>query len=195
MQAWYVQISQLWLLLPSNTPVVTAFLTSDTHHVTTYTLVTLPPYHLHTHHITPFFLFLFLLLLLLLLLFLLLLLQTGYSKLCLFHDGFRKSSNILHWTVHQPITNLVVNKEVFCEWWHDSKHYLFQCDHTKQMSSRECTQTGWALKTSISLERKMMCVFDEISDHFSTGHTHCYMLYFHLSLPCVPTISKGVSDL
>ena len=35
-----------------------------------------------------------------------------------------------------------------------------------------------------------MWVFDEISDHFSTGHTHCYMLYFHLSLPCMPTISK-----
>jgi len=41
----------------------------------------------------------------------------------------------------------------------------------------------------------MVWVVDEISDHFSTGHTHCCMLYFHLSLSCVPTISKGAADL
>ena len=39
--------------LPAPAHTYTAFLTSDTHHVTTYILVTLPPYHLHTHHITP----------------------------------------------------------------------------------------------------------------------------------------------
>jgi len=53
----------------------------------------------------------------------------------------------------------------------------------------------------ISLERKMILVFDVISDHFSTGHTHCptqshaHMLYFCLSLPCVPRFSEGVADL
>ena len=53
----------------------------------------------------------------------------------------------------------------------------------------------------ISLERKMIWVFDVISNHFSTGHTHCptqshaHILYFHLSLPCVPKFSEGVADL
>ena len=38
----------------------------------------------------------------------------------------------------------------------------------------------------------MIWVPDVICDHFSTGHTHCttqshaHMLYFRLSLPCVP---------
>ena len=47
----------------------------------------------------------------------------------------------------------------------------------------------------------MIWVFDVISDHFSTGHTHfpthshAHMLYFRLSLPCVPRFSKGVADL
>ena len=39
----------------------------------------------------------------------------------------------------------------------------------------------------------MIGVFDVISDHFSTGHTH--MLYFRLSLLCVPRFSEGVADL
>ena len=53
----------------------------------------------------------------------------------------------------------------------------------------------------ISLERKMIWVSDVILDHFSTGHTHCptqshaHMLYFRLSLPCVPSFSEGVADL
>ena len=53
----------------------------------------------------------------------------------------------------------------------------------------------------ISLERKMIWVFDVISDHFSTGHTHfptqshAHMLYFRLSLPSVPRFSEGVADL
>ena len=44
----------------------------------------------------------------------------------------------------------------------------------------------------------MIWVFDVISNHFSTGHTHCptqshiHMLYFRLSLPCVPKFSEGV---
>ena len=43
----------------------------------------------------------------------------------------------------------------------------------------------------ISLEKKMIWVFDVIFDHFSTGHTHCptqshaHMLYFRLSLPAM----------
>ena len=47
----------------------------------------------------------------------------------------------------------------------------------------------------------MIWVFDVISDHFSTGHTHfpthshAHMLYFRLSLPCVPRFSEGVADL
>ena len=47
----------------------------------------------------------------------------------------------------------------------------------------------------------MIWVFDVISDHFSTGHTHCHtqshahLLYFRLSLPCVPRFSEGVADL
>ena len=47
----------------------------------------------------------------------------------------------------------------------------------------------------------MIWVFDLISDHFSTGHTHCptqshaHMLYFRLSLPCVPRFSEDVADL
>ena len=53
----------------------------------------------------------------------------------------------------------------------------------------------------ISLERKMIWVVDVISDHFSTGLTYCptqshaYMLYFRLSLPCVPRFSVGVAEL
>jgi len=52
----------------------------------------------------------------------------------------------------------------------------------------------------ISLKRKMIWLFDEISNHFSTGHTHCPTqshahTYFHLSLPCMPRISEGVADL
>jgi len=40
-----------------------------------------------------------------------------------------------------------------------------------------------------------------ISNHFSTGHTHCptqshaHMFYFRLSLSRVPRISEGVADL
>ena len=47
----------------------------------------------------------------------------------------------------------------------------------------------------------MIWVFDVTSDHFSTGHTHfpaqshAHMLYFRLSLPCVPRFSEGVTDL
>ena len=47
----------------------------------------------------------------------------------------------------------------------------------------------------------MIRVFDVISNRFSTGHTHCptqshaHMLYFRLSLPCVPRFSEGVADL
>jgi len=53
----------------------------------------------------------------------------------------------------------------------------------------------------IALERKMIWVFDLISDHFSTGHTHCptqshtHIFYFYLSLPYVPRFSEGVADL
>ena len=52
----------------------------------------------------------------------------------------------------------------------------------------------------ISLERKIW-VFDVTSNHFSTGPTHCptqshaHMLYFRLSLPCVPRFSEGVANL
>ena len=46
----------------------------------------------------------------------------------------------------------------------------------------------------------MIWVFDVISDHFSTGHTHCPTqshahIYFRLSLPCVPRFLEGVADL
>ena len=47
----------------------------------------------------------------------------------------------------------------------------------------------------------MIWVFDVISDHFSTDHTHCptqshtHMLYFRLSLPCMPRFSEDVADL
>ena len=53
----------------------------------------------------------------------------------------------------------------------------------------------------ISLEIKMIWVSDVISDHLSTGHTHCptqnhaHMLYIRLPLPCVPKFSEGVADL
>jgi len=54
---------------------------------------------------------------------------------------------------------------------------------------------------TISLERKMIWVSDVITDLFLTGQTHCptqshaHMLYFRLSLPCVPRFSEGVADL
>ena len=44
-------------------------------------------------------------------------------------------------------------------------------------------------------------IFDVISNHFSTGHTHCptqshtHMFYSQLSLSCMPRISEGVADL
>ena len=47
----------------------------------------------------------------------------------------------------------------------------------------------------------MIWVFDVISNNISTGHTHCptqshtHMLYFRLSLPCVPRFSEGVKSL
>ena len=46
----------------------------------------------------------------------------------------------------------------------------------------------------------MISVFDVISNHFSTGHTHCptqshpHMFYFHLLLSRVLRISEGVAD-
>ena len=47
----------------------------------------------------------------------------------------------------------------------------------------------------------MIWVFDVISDHFSTDHTHCptqshvQTLYIRLSLPCVPRFSEDFADL
>ena len=76
--------------------------------------------------------------------------------------------------------------------------------HFKRVQFLRCIKDWMNTKNTshiISLERKKVWFSDLISDHFSTGHTHCptqshaHILYFRLSLPCVPRFSEDVADL